>query len=303
MLEAGDVSEAIISPILGSTELRSAVAAAQARAVADVDADAPQEQQAEGHSELSQLPDTPAQQVTPAQQASLAPADGKSGNLQERDAVPELEPSVSEGDASATVIQDCMESSGGSLAAEEQPHISQAPAEKSASPGANNAAEVKAQGQDAGSEESKSAGSHSAALQERPSALSIDLNASSNPAQPESGGIGPAQHAGAAASLFHSLASPNRFLEGSQSPELHARMSPGTPAAVTLQPAEVLSLGSRAASAESAALQKASDSCLSPAATEPEEALTPASQQAEAAARSETPAQALPPTGRTAELL
>lgn len=298
--EADHVSEAIVSPILGSTELRTAVAAAQARATADLDADESQEKQAEEQSDLSQPPVTPAQPNTSAQQASSTPADKQSSAAQAVDTPHGLESSDSKGDASATVTQDCIESSGGSLSAEEEPHISQEPAEESTPLGAADATEVAAQGQDTGSEESGSVYVHSAALQVRLSALSIEVDVSSMPAQPESASTAPAQHAGGAASPYHSLASPNRFLEGLESPELHASMSPGTPAEITLQPAAGPSPGSRAASADSASVQVASDSCLSPAATEPEEALTPASQQAEAAAGSESPAQALTPMGETA---
>ncbi len=303
MLGAGDVSEAVVSPILGSTELRTAVAAAQARVAADADADVSQEQHAEGHSELSQPPDTPAQPIAPAQQASLVPADEQSRGVQDKDAAPGQDPSGSEGNSSSVVIQDGMESSGGSLAAGEQPHTSQAPAEELTPLGADSAAAVAAQGHDAGSEEPESAGSHSAALQGRPSALSIDANDSSSHALPEFASAASAQHAGAAASPFHSLASPNRFLEGSQSPELQARMSPGTPAAITLQPAAGPSLDIRAMSADGASVQEASDSCLSPAATEPEEALTPASQLADSAAKEGLPAQALTYPGVTTESL
>lgn len=282
MLEAGGVSDAITSPILGSNELRSAVAAAQARAVADENAVGSLEQHADRQDELSGLPGTP------AELAEIASADERSRSEQEGESAPGMEPSHSD---SHTLVRDCIDSSWCSLKAGEKPHISQAPAHEPSPSGAEGAADGAASGQDAQPEDAEPADSHTAALaHERPSALCIEVEVSSNPAWPKSTSTALAQHAGAAASPFHSLASPNRFLEGSQSPELQASMSPGTPAGISLQPAEGPSADSTAVAVDSPSMQEASDSCLSPATTVPDDAFMPASQQAEAAARRGAPA-------------
>ena len=281
MLEAGDVSNAITSPILGSAELRTAVAAAQARAAADLNAVTFLEQHADGGNELSWSPDTP------AEPAEVAPADRQSKTEQEGGSALGVELSHSD---SHTLVQVCEDSSGGSLEGGEQPCVSQAPAVEACPSVAEEAGDT-AQGQDAGPEEAESADNHSAALRERPSALCIEVEGSSDPAWLKPASTG---HAGTAASPFHSLASPNRFLEGSQSPELQASMSPGTPAEVTLQPANG---PSTAVAVDSPSMQEALDSCLSPATTEPDEASMPASYQTEAAARRGTPAGTLAHTG------
>ena len=281
MLEADNLSNPVTSPILGSSRLRDAVAAAQARVVADLEADASSEQHAEELSTFSQLPDTPVEHV------GIAPAQVHSKEDQA-------------GEALATVVRDSMGSSSGSSAANEQPHTGQASMHRSASPGSEDTAAFTAHGQDAGPEDSNPAESHSATLEKRPCALSIEVKSSRDPAQPESASTAAAQHAGAAASPFHSLASPNRFLEGSQSPELQASMSPGTPAGITLQPIEGPSLPCTASSVDSPSMREASDSCLSPAVTEPEEAFTPAS-HAEAVPRQTAPEQTVAHTGGNAD--
>ena len=285
MLEADDVSNPVTSPILGSSGLRKAVAAAQARVVTDLGADEPSEQHAEEHSELGQPPDTPVERVR------TVPAEGQSSERQTTEAALVSVPSGCEGDASAISMEDCTSSCGGTSAANDQPRTGQALMDQSAHPGLEVTVALAAHSQD-----NNPAGMRSAPLKERPCALSIEVDTSGNSTQPESASTAPAQHSGATPLPFHSLASPNRLLEGLQSPELQASMSPASPAGIALQPTAGPSPPGRPVAVDGPSMQKVSDGCLSPAATEPEDGLTPAS-QAEAAPRETAPEQALAHTG------
>ena len=343
VLEADDVSDDITSPILESSDLRSAVAAAQARETHEI---------ATGEASVHQTPEEPAdvsaEHAAPdaTQQASLHQAGSPESVEQATGGTTEHAAAAA---AAGRVISVAGEAdhSGSSAAGDEATNASNPvnempPADSADSdhaeaqpesarvlpPGKLQATDVSEDTQDDGvqeaqpasssqpTEEGASEGTGSAEAKEPPAPgltpdsedngaklLSIAVPSSSctspTPAPAVLAGAAgatpgmtvlplagaPTEHAektpsmAAAASPFHTLASPLRPLDGLESPELSAHMSPGTPSQITLQP--VAEATPPIVPARSPSMQEAQDGCLSPAVTELEgsscEGATPAS--------------------------
>jgi len=327
MLEADDISDDITSPILGSSELRNAVAAAQARVTVENFPDL--EQNAEiADSEPDQIAVASAEHTVSAPETDKqnneaavkdenktedipvgtqdaltnrqGPTDGSKQEAEDSAAV--MGPSDVEGDALPAEMWVSMDSAVSSPGADEQPSSSQALVEEASQPDRSpeksdtpeGTADATVHGSKLLVQEPQASESESVDLQHAPDALSTEVHSSSTTPALSGSSTGTlarhASHAKAAASPFHTLASPIRPLEGFHSPELLASMSPGTPAQITLQPEEAAALASSARPVRSPSMQVGPESWLSPAATELEEGCTPASYRAEASTGQITPA-------------
>ena len=259
MLEADDVAGDITSPILRSSDLRSAVAAAQARMQAETaTAEAPQQQAETADGRPKGLSETAAEHAPPPQPACGGIAEDDESEKATGTVIQcshEQQPSVADSEAGDEAESASLEqmSEGGGHESEPKlpvdPHaagssVSQDPMEQAAeqvpwadsasSPGAQASAEKCAE---------QNPPAESASLSS--AALGVQVDSSSEVMITPSAGVPrqqPAQSAAAdvlaSAASFHTLASPRRPLEGLQSPELLASMSPGTPADITLQQTE-----------------------------------------------------------------
>lgn len=344
VLEADDVSDDITSPILESSDLRSAVAAAQAREMHEI---------ATGEASVHQTPEEPAdvaaEHAAPdaTHQASLHQA-GSPESASEQATGGTIEHAAAAAAAGRVIsVAGEADHSGSSAAGDEATSASnpvnevpladladsdhaEAQPESTCElpPREHQATDVSEDTRDDGvqeaqpasasqpTEEGVSVGTGSAKANESPAPgltpdsedngarlLSIAVPSSSctspTPAPAVLAGAAratpgmtvlpvagaPTEHAeetpsmAAAASPFHTLASPLRPLDGLESPELSAHMSPGTPSQITLQPVAEATVP--IVPARSPSMQEAQDGCLSPAVTELEgsscEGATPAS--------------------------
>ena len=255
MPEADDVAGDVTSPILRSSDLRSAVAAAQAWMQAETaTAEAPQQQAETADGRPKGLSETAAEHAPPLQPACGGIAEGESevatGSVLQcsHEQQPSVADSVAGDEGQSASLEQVSECAGdesgltlpedshaaGSLAS--QAFFGQAaeqvpPADSASSTGAQASAEKDPQ---------QNAPAESAPMQYP--GLSVQVDSSSEAAITSTAGVPgqePAQDAAALAlastSSFHTLASPLRPLEGLQSPDLLACMSPGTPADITLQ--------------------------------------------------------------------
>ena len=341
MLEADDSSDDITSPILGSSELRNAVAAAKARVAVENFPDL--EQNAEiADSEPDQTPVASAERTVSAPETDKqnneaavkdesktedipvetqdaltnrqGPRDGSKQEAEDSAAV--MGPSDVEGDALPAEMWDSMDLAVSSPEADDQPSSSQALVEEASqqdrppegSDTQQGTADATVHGSESLVKEPQASDSESIDLQHAPNPLSTEIHSSSTTPALSGASTGTimqhasdAHHAKAAASPFHTLASPIRPLEGFHSPELLASMSPGTPAQITLQPEEAATLASLARAVRSPSKQVGPESWLSPAATELEEGCTPVSHRAEASTDQITPAHIPAYTGEVLE--
>ena len=259
MLEADDVAGDVTSPILRSSDLRSAVAAAQARMQSETTmVQAPQQEAETTDGRPAGLSETAAEHAQPPQLACGGIAEGESDAA--TGTVPqcshEQQPSVADSHVAGDVgdsasLQEVSEGPGhesglelpeGPLAAGSS--VSQAPLEQAAEH-ISQTDSADSTGLQAAAEKGPGQNTPAESASTQYSALSVQVDSSSVATTTPTAdvpGLQPAQDAPAdalaSASSFHTLASPLRPLEGLQSPELLASMSPGTPADITLQQIE-----------------------------------------------------------------
>ena len=254
MPEADDVAGDITSPILQSSDLRSAVAAAQRRMQAEAAAvEAPQRQAETTDGRPRGLSGTAAEHAPPPQPAcggiEKEESDAATGTVLHcsHEQQPSVADSVAGDEGESAMLEQVSE--GGGRETGQRPESSHAAGSSASQPPLEQAAQHISQADSADSRGALAAAEktaeqrNSAESASMPSAaLSVQVDRSSEAAITPAAGVPgqqPAQDASAnalaRASSFHTLASPLRPLEGLQSPELLASMSPGTPADITLQ--------------------------------------------------------------------
>lgn len=258
MPEADDVAGDVTSPILRSSDLCSAVAAAQARMQSEtIMVQAPQQhvETADGHPKG--LSETAAEHAAPPQPAcggiAEAESEAATGTVPQcsHEQQPSVADSVAGGQGESASLEQASEGGGheSGLELPEDPlaagsSVSQAPLEQAAEHICQTDS-ADSTGLQAAAEKGPRQKPPAESASTPSAALSIQIDSSSETAITPSAivpGQQPAQDAAAdafaSASSFHTLASPLRPLEGLQSPELLASISPGTPADITLQQIE-----------------------------------------------------------------
>lgn len=315
MPEANDVSDDITSPIVGSSDLRSAVAAAQAKVAAkEPGAAQALEQQVESQDVKHNEPSHLAAELEETSPAADSQDEGDMIQVAPADAEQAVPDASSAGDKASPNVEQQADPASAAMASamgSADPADAHASTEQPACQSADSSG-LQDSSQASGEHDEQAMDGDSESLVPIPKALSIEVDSSqiSYATIASSDGSAtqqPAQDAApkpaaAAASPFHALASPTRPLEGLQSPELLASTSPGTPAQITLQPEETSTIQAAIHPVRSPSMQEeAEGSCLSPAVTgleEGSEGLTPASHIAEAAAELDTPADAPADAGK-----
>ena len=363
VLEADDVSDDITSPILESSDLRSAVAAAQARETHEVatgeasvhqtpeqPADVAAEHAAPDATQQASLhqagsPESASEQATEctAEHAAVAAAAGRaisvagwadlsgssaavddatiasnavnemapadSADSDQAEAQPESAGDLLSGKLQATDVSEDTQADG---MQEAQPANASQPAEGvSVGTGSAEAKKPPAPGlapesEDNGARLLSIAVPSSSCTPPSPAPAVLAEAARATPGMtvvPSAGA--PTEHAektpSMAESPFHTLASPLRTLDGLESPELSAHMSPGTPSQITLQPMAEATVP--IVPARSPSMQEAQDGCLRPAVAELEgsfcECATPASCATAGAAACIALADITPATGNS----
>ena len=255
MLEADDVAGDVTSPILQSSDLRSAVAAAQARMQAETaTVGAPQQQAEIADGCPDELSETAAEHAPPPQPACGGIAENESEAA--TGTVPqcsnEQRPSVADSEAGDECKSASLEqvSEGGTRESKLRlPTLSHAAGSPASQALLEQAAEqvphadlADSTGLQASAEKGAEQNTPAEFASTQYSALSVQVDSGSEAMITPPADV-PGQQAAqdtsadasASASSFHTLASPLRPLEGLQSPELLACMSPGTPADITLQ--------------------------------------------------------------------